>query len=99
MKNVPLKFQTFEPALGSESVSKLEGIATDKSKDSTFILTCLRSLYAGNSLFTNLSLSGRNEKEKIPSEKLEMIGLLFKTRLLGLENSKERFQKINTYIY
>lgn len=98
VKNVPLKFQTFEPVLGSESVIKLEGIASDKSKDSTFILTGLRSLYAGDSSFTNLSLSGRNEKEKIPPDKLEIIGMLFKTRLLGLEDSNERFQMLNKYI-
>lgn len=99
VNNVAVKFSTFEPILGAEGVNQLENISTNQSKDSTFILTSLRLLFIGeSSLITNMSVTGRNNKEKMPPEKLEIIRLLFKARLQDLDESEKRFEKLNIHI-
>lgn len=99
MENVGVNFSTFEPILGAEGVNQLENISANESKDSTFILTLLRLLFIGESgLFANMSVAGQKGKQKMPPDKYEVIVLLFKARLQGLENSEKRSKKFNVHI-
>lgn len=93
------KYKTFEPILGKDNVNSLRMINLNKSKDSTFVLTMIRILYDGlDELLKTTSLTGRKGKQKIPPDKVDLIRLIFKERLIDLENSHERFNKVNIHI-
>lgn len=84
---------------GIDGVNKLRDITLDKSKDSNFILTVMRLLYADDeNSFKNLTVTGRKGKDGMQQQKLELIEILFRERLHELEKSGNRLRKLNTHI-
>lgn len=97
-----LLYQSFESDLGENVLKKIRKIQGEKSRDSTFILHCMRELFKnGNS--TSMSAKGKRKgKSAMPSEKRDVIERIFLERLASAKLSdteqNERFFLLDRHI-
>lgn len=79
----------FPEFLTDSQLSELRLIGKDKSKDSTFVLSVVRQLYANNlSIVKNKSVCGRkNKKEPMTPEKSNVLKEIFNQRLKSCQST------------
>lgn len=80
-------FNEFDGIFQKEQLNKLRSIPSGKSRDSTFVLTCMRFLYPYQNDLLNISVTGRKakneKKQKMSQENLEILKKMLKQRLLS----------------
>lgn len=94
-------FDSFKDDLGENVLKTLRRLHGSKRSDSTFILQCIRKLYATDDI-TSVSACGSDQNTRIPSEKREILEQIFVERLSS-ENltdveTSERFLRLNRHI-
>lgn len=100
-------FNEFSAFFQKEQLNKLRSIPSGKSRDSTFVLTCMRFLYPDKNVLKNISVTGRKakceKKEKMSQENVDILKKMLKQRLLSEESLdgfsiSERMKNINKLI-
>lgn len=80
-------FIEFDSIFKKEQLKQLRSIPSGKSRDSTFVLTCMRFLYPNQIDLLNISVTGRKakneKKEKMCQENIEILKKMLKQRLLS----------------
>lgn len=97
-------FSEFSSIFQNEQLNKLRSIRSGKSKDSTFVLTCMRFLYPNKNDLMHISVTGKKakneKKQKMSQENIEIVKKMLKQRLLSEESLdvlsvSERMKNIN----
>lgn len=96
-----LLYESFKNDFGEEVLKKLRKFQCEKSRDSTFILVCMRELFKTIDLKC-VTASGTGNKSCIPSDKREILERIFLERLasdkLNDSEQTERYMRLNRHI-
>lgn len=94
--------QNFSEFFTESQLGEFQSIGNEISKDSTFVLTVVRKLYANDLLSVKKkSTNGRrNGKEPMTPEKLNVLKQLFKQRLTSFDSTEKdsRLGKLTRHI-
>lgn len=99
-------FLDFANAFKKEQLAKLRSIPAGKSRDSTFVLTCMRFMYPDPTVLSNRSVLGRRYKTKhqqLTPSKLQIIREILSQRISSERGIDalcvtERLKKVNKMI-
>lgn len=100
-------FSEFSSIFQKLQLNELRSIPSGKSKDSTFVLACMRFLYPNKNDLKNISLTGKmvkNERrQKMSQENIEIVTKMLNQRLLSEElldelSISKRMKNINKLI-
>lgn len=103
----PKLFTEFNGLFDNEQLRKLRSISSGKSKDSNFVLNCMRYLYPHPSVLENRSVTGRQfkkmKKAELTPEKVRVVTRMLAERLNseeGIDDStvSQRLHNVKTLI-